>query len=67
MSKKNNVVPDHFKTAGREPQGQGVPHEVLRQEYGKEKKIAKGDGTGRTTQKSRTKQSKQTVPGKESA
>lgn len=33
MSKHNNVNPDHYKTAGREPQGQDVAHEVQRQEF----------------------------------
>ena len=33
MSKDNNVNPGHYKTAGREPQGQGVAHEVQRQEF----------------------------------
>ena len=33
MSKNNNVKPDHFKTAGREPLGQDVVHEVERQAY----------------------------------
>jgi len=34
MSKNhNNVNPDHYKTEGREPQGQAVAHEVERQQY----------------------------------
>jgi hypothetical protein len=33
MSKYNNVKPDHFKTAGREPQGRDVAHQVERQQY----------------------------------
>lgn len=37
MSKYNNVKPDHFKTAGREPQGQDVVHEVERQQYAETK------------------------------
>jgi hypothetical protein len=38
MSKsKNNVNPDHYKTAGREPQGQAVVHDVLQQEYAEAK------------------------------
>jgi hypothetical protein len=37
MSKNNNVNPGNYKTAGREPQGQAVPHEVARQEYAREK------------------------------
>jgi hypothetical protein len=34
MSKYNNVKPDHFKTAGREPQGRDVVHEIQRQQFG---------------------------------
>ncbi len=37
MGKKSNVNPDHFKTAGREPQGQDVVHEVQRQQYAEAK------------------------------
>ena len=37
MSKNNNVNPGHYKTAGREPQGQDVPHDVARQAYEREK------------------------------
>jgi hypothetical protein len=37
MSKNNNVNPGNYKTAGREPQGQAVPHDVARQEYAREK------------------------------
>lgn len=37
MSKYNNVKPDHFKTAGREPQGRDVVHEVQRQQFGEAK------------------------------
>jgi hypothetical protein len=33
MSKKSNVHPDYYKTAGREPQGQAVIQEVERQEF----------------------------------
>jgi hypothetical protein len=37
MSKNNNANPNSYKTAGREPQGQGFAHDVARQEYAKEK------------------------------
>jgi hypothetical protein len=37
MSKNNNVNPGNYKTAGREPQGQAVPHDVARQEFAREK------------------------------
>ena len=43
MSKKNNVHPDHYKTGGREPQGQGVAHEVEQQNYGKTEAAEKRD------------------------
>jgi hypothetical protein len=33
MSKKSNVHPDHYKTAGRDPQGQDVIQEVERQKF----------------------------------
>jgi len=33
MSKKSNVNPDYYKTAGREPQGQAVVQEVERQKF----------------------------------
>ena len=33
MSKKSNVNPDYYKTAGREPQGQAVIQEVERQKF----------------------------------
>jgi len=31
MGRKSNVDPDHYKTAGRDPQGQSVLQEVERQ------------------------------------
>ena len=31
MARKSNVNPDHYKTAGRDPQGQAVLQEVERQ------------------------------------
>jgi hypothetical protein len=31
MARKSNVNPDHYKTAGRDPQGQAVVQEVERQ------------------------------------
>jgi hypothetical protein len=33
MSRKSNVHPDYYKTAGREPQGQAVIQEVERQKF----------------------------------
>lgn len=36
MSKHSNVNPDHYKTRGREPQGQEVLHELHRQKLTRE-------------------------------
>lgn len=33
MSKKNNVNPDHYKTAGRERQGEDIAHDVYKRWY----------------------------------
>jgi hypothetical protein len=33
MGKKSNVNPDHYKTAGRDPQGQAVLQEVERRKF----------------------------------
>ena len=33
MAKKSNVNPDHYKTAGREPQGQDAVHKVQKQDF----------------------------------
>jgi hypothetical protein len=33
MARKSNVNPDHYKTAGRDPQGQAVLQEVERQKF----------------------------------
>lgn len=33
MAKKSNVNPDHYKTAGREPPGQGVVQKVQKKKY----------------------------------
>jgi hypothetical protein len=32
MSRHNNVNPDHYKVAGREHPGEGVPHEQNKRE-----------------------------------
>jgi hypothetical protein len=45
MSKKNNNVnPDHFKTAGREPPGRGLAHDLKHQEYEEIKANEKRNG-----------------------
>ena len=33
MSKKNNVNPDHYKTAGRERQGEDIVHKVYKRQF----------------------------------
>jgi hypothetical protein len=33
MSKKNNVNPDHYKTAGRERQGEDIVHDIYKRRY----------------------------------
>jgi hypothetical protein len=33
MSKKNNVNPDHYKTAGRERQGEDIVHDSYKRWY----------------------------------
>jgi len=43
MSKHSNVNPDHYKTAGRERQGENVIHEVERREA---KRVRRGDRHG---------------------
>ncbi|MGH9940586.1 MAG: hypothetical protein ACREAM_30450 [Blastocatellia bacterium] len=40
MSKKNNVNPDHYKTAGRERQGEDIIHDVYKRRYAQSKSQA---------------------------
>jgi hypothetical protein len=40
MSKKNNVNPDHYKTAGRERQGEDVVHDVYKRWYKQSRSVA---------------------------
>jgi hypothetical protein len=40
MSKKNNVNPDHYKTAGRERQGEDIIHDVYKRRYSQSKSKA---------------------------
>jgi hypothetical protein len=54
MGTKSNVNPDHSKTAGREPQGQAVPHEVERQKF-KEAQARLSRATARTVAPPRRK------------
>lgn len=44
MSKKINVNPDHYKTAGRERQGEEVVHAANKQQMGKSRR-KKGEGS----------------------
>jgi hypothetical protein len=40
MSKKNNVNPDHYKTAGRERHGEDIVHDVYKRRYTQSKSVA---------------------------
>lgn len=40
MSKKNNVNPDHYKTAGRERQGEDIVHDVYKRWYTQSRSVA---------------------------
>ncbi|HKQ75924.1 MAG TPA: hypothetical protein VJ810_19675 [Blastocatellia bacterium] len=42
MSNKNNINPDHYKTAGRERQGEDIIHEVYKRRYSQSKSRAGG-------------------------
>lgn len=48
MNKKNNVNPDHYKTAGRERPGQDIVQEIQKQNYTEAKAEEEGreHGTG---------------------
>ena len=39
MSKKNNVNPDHYKTAGRERPGEDIVHDVYKRWYTQSKPV----------------------------
>jgi hypothetical protein len=43
MSKKNNVNPDHYKTAGRERHGEHIVHDVYKRRYTQSRSIAGAD------------------------
>lgn len=47
MSKKSNVNPDHYKTAGREPQGHDVLQEAERQKMRQEQAWLEQQAAGR--------------------
>ena len=42
MGKKNNVNPDHYKTAGRELPGQDINHEIHKQKFTQAQKNESG-------------------------
>jgi len=44
MSKKNNINPDHYKTAGRERQGEDIIHDVYKRQYAQSKSQTVGRG-----------------------
>jgi len=47
MAKKNNVHPDYYKTAGREPVGQSTVHEDHKREFASAAKTEASDGAWR--------------------
>jgi hypothetical protein len=51
MSKRNNVNPDHYKTAGREPPGKGITQEAYKHQFAQtqrqEQKTAKRSARGK--------------------
>lgn len=49
MGKKSNVNPDHYKTAGRERQGEDTAHEQNRQEYAQAKAVQRKASRGKST------------------
>jgi hypothetical protein len=46
MGKKSNVNPDHYKTAGRERQGEDIAQEQHRQQYAQAKVAQRKAGRG---------------------
>ena len=45
MGKKNNVNPDHYKTAGRERQGEDIVQEIHKQEHTEAEAARQNAGT----------------------
>ncbi|MBO0860909.1 MAG: hypothetical protein J2P21_20985 [Chloracidobacterium sp.] len=39
MSKKNNVNPDYYKTAGRERQGEDIAHDLFKRRYAQSRTV----------------------------
>ncbi len=54
MGKKVNVNPDHYKTAGRERQGDDIVQEIHRQKFAQEKAAARTTAK-KAARKQRTK------------
>lgn len=48
MAKKSNVNPDHYKTAGRERQGEDIAQEQHRQEYAQAKAAQRKASRGKS-------------------
>lgn len=51
MGKKSNVNPDHYKTAGRERQGEDIAQEQHRQEYAQAKAAQRKASRGKAAPK----------------
>ena len=49
MGKKSNVNPDHYKTAGRERQGEDIAQEQHRQKYAQAKAAQRKASRGKST------------------
>ncbi len=54
MSRKNNVNPDHYKTAGRERQGEDIIHDFYKRWYA-QSRLAAGPRDGRSLRAPETK------------
>lgn len=48
MGKKSNVNPDHYKTAGRERQGEDIAQEQHRQQFAQAKAVQRKASRGKT-------------------
>ena len=48
MGRKNNVNPDHYKTAGREKPGQDIVQEIHKQKFTQEQEQARKKTVGST-------------------
>jgi len=57
MSSKNNVNPDHYKTAGRQRQGENIIRKIYKREYAQSKTGAGADAINFITGDRRSKTS----------